>query len=182
MHLRTMSKFVILDRDGTINKDTGHTYRMEDLEILPGAIEGLQKFRDAGFKFIVVTNQAGIARGIFTLDDLNKFQTELSRHLEIHGIKIEKTYHCPHHPKFTGECLCRKPNIGLVRLAEKELKFDATESIIIGDKDSDIGLGKNCKAITVLIENNQYDNSVQPDFKARNLKHAFELLRTAKII
>lgn len=175
------SKFIILDRDGTINKDTGYTHKIEDLEILPDVIEGLQKFRDVGFKFIIVTNQAGIARSIFTLDDLNKFQAELSRQLEVHEIKIEKTYHCPHHPKFTGECLCRKPNTGLVKLAEKELGFDATESIVVGDKDSDIELGKNCKAITILIENGQYTNSVQPDFKANNLKHAFELLRTSKI-
>jgi len=175
-------KFLILDRDGVIIADRVYVHRIEDLEILPGVVKGLRKFRDASFKLIVVTNQAGIARGIYAVEDLNKFQTELLRRLEAKGIKIEKTYHCPHHPKFTGDCECRKPKAGMIRLAEKELDFDASNAIFIGDKDSDIELGKNCGGLTVLIENNQYQSSVKPDFKAKNLNHAFNLLKIAHII
>lgn len=174
-------KFLILDRDGVIIADKVYVHKIEDLEILPGAIEGLKKFQDAGFRFIVVTNQAGLARGIFTNEDLNKFQNELLKQLEMAGIKIEKIYHCSHHPKFTGDCECRKPNVGLVRLAEKEFGFDASNAIFIGDKDSDIELGKNCGGLTVLIENSQYPNSVEPDFKAKDLENAFEILTTAQL-
>lgn len=175
-------KFLILDRDGVIIADKVYIYRIEDLKILPEVISGLRKFRDAGFKFIIVTNQAGIARGIYTAEDLDKFQTELLRRLETKGIKIEKIYHCPHHPQFTGDCECRKPNVGIIRLAEKELDFDASNAIFIGDKDSDIQLGKNCGGLTVLIENNQYPNSVEPNFKATDLSRAFDLLKASHLI
>lgn len=175
-----MPRYIILDRDGTINKDTGHTYRVEDMAVLPGVIEGLIKFRNAGFRFIVVTNQAGIARNIFTLGDMHDFNTELLRILEIWNIKIDKIYFCPHHPQLTGECSCRKPKLGLVELAEKELGFKASHSIVIGDKDSDIELGKNCGALTVLIENSQYPSTINPDFKAKDINHAFELLKLSK--
>lgn len=174
-----MTRYLILDRDGTINRDTGYTYKIEDLEILPGVIEGLQKFRDTGFKFIIVANQAGIARKIFAPADLNNFNGELIRQLGADGIKIEKIYHCPHHPHFTGECLCRKPNTGLVGLAQKEHGFNSSSTIVVGDKDSDIELGKNCGALTILIENDQYLCATEPDLRARDINHAFELLKLA---
>lgn len=174
-----MSKFIILDRDGTIIEDRGYLHKNEDLKFLPGAIDGLKEFRDAGYRFIVVTNQAGIARGIFTPDQLDTFHNELIRQLRADGINIAKIYYCPHHPKFTAPCSCRKPGTEMVQRAAKEFKFDPADCIYIGDKDLDIELGKNCMGITVLIENNQYPNLIQPDFKAKDLKHAFELLKTA---
>ena len=177
-----MAKYIILDRDGIINEDIGYTHKIKDLRILPKVIEGLKKFRDAGFKFIAITNQAGIARGIYTQDDMEKFHNELRVRLAKSYIKIEKFYHCPHHPKLTGNCECRKPNTALVRLAEQEFDFKASESIFIGDKDSDVELGNNCKGTTVLIENDQYPNEIKPNFKAKNLSHAFDLLKSAKLI
>ena len=174
-------KFLILDRDGTIIEDRVYVHKIEDLQFLPGAIEGLRKFQNAGFKFIVVTNQAGLARGRFTIEDLNKFHNELLKQLRTSSIKIEKIYHCPHHPQFTGDCKCRKPKVGLVRLAEKEFGFDASNAIFIGDKDSDIKLGKNCRGLTFLIENSQYPNTIKPDFKAKDLDNAFDILTIAHL-
>lgn len=177
-----MSKFIILDRDGVLNKDTGYTHKIEDLEILPGTVEGLVKFRDAGWKFIVVTNQAGIARKMYCLEDAEKFNRELSDWLANYGIKIEKIYLCSHHPDITGPCSCRKPNTGLVKLAASEFGFNPADCVYIGDKDSDIKLGQNCGGTTVLIENNQYQNQILPDFKAKNLDHAFEIImKTAQL-
>ena len=155
-------KFLIIDRDGVLVSDKVYVHKIEDLEILPGVIEGLKKFQNAGFRFVVVTNQAGIARGLFTTEDMNKFNNELLRRLKAKGIKIEKIYHCPHHPEFSGNCECRKPNVGMARLAEKEFEFDASNAIFIGDKDSDTKLGKNCGGLTVLIKNGQYPNSIKP--------------------
>jgi len=177
-----MSKFIILDRDGTIIEDRGYIHKIEDLKFLPGAISGLKQFRDADCRFIIVTNQAGIARGIFTSDQLEIFHNEFIKQLKAKEINIDKIYHCPHHPEFTAKCNCRKPETDMVKLAAKEFEFNPANCIYIGDKDSDVGLGKNCMGITVLIDNGQYQNSVQPDFKARDLKHAFDLLKTAQII
>lgn len=182
MKLLKMSKFIILDRDGTIIEDKGYTHKIEDLKFLPDAINGLKQFRDAGYRFIVVTNQAGIARSILTTSQLNIFHNELIKQLRAEKINIEKIYHCPHHPQFTGTCNCRKPGTEMVQKAAKDFGFNPANCIYIGDKDSDIELGKNCKGATVLIENDQYTTTSQSDFKAKNLKHAFELLKTAGII
>lgn len=177
-----MAKFLILDRDGVLVKDKGYVHKIKDLELLPGVVEGLQKFRDAGYKFIVISNQAGIARKFYTRKDAERLNDKLKAVLASDGIALEKFYICPHHPDITGPCPCRKPEPGLVKLASKEFSIDLKESIFIGDKDSDIEFGKNCGSATVLIDNGQYTNSVQSDFKAKDLKHAFELLRTAKVI
>lgn len=177
-----MPKFIILDRDGTIIEDRGYIHKIEDLKFLPNAIRGLKRFRDAGCRFIIVTNQAGIARKLYALKDTETFNQELISKLAALGIKIEKIYICPHHPDFTGKCSCRKPETGLAKLASKEFNMNLKESIFIGDKDSDIELGKNCEGTTVLIGNGLHSNSVQPDFKAHDLNHAFELLKTVKIV
>ncbi len=175
-------KFLILDRDGTINIDKGYVYKTEDLEFLPGVIEGLKKFQSVGFKFIVVTNQAGIARNIYTEADMHRFHGQMMEELKRFGIKIELFLFCPHYPEFTGECACRKPKTGLIKSAEQKFGFNASEAIFIGDKDSDIELGKNCGGLTVLIQNDQYPNKVKPDFKARDLNHAFDQLREARLL
>lgn len=177
-----MSKYLILDRDGTINEDRGHVYKIEDLVILPGAIEGLKKFRNAGWKFIIVTNQAGIARGFYTLNDMHQFHRELRGALGENGIGIEAFYYCPHHPDITGKCECRKPKIKLVKDAARRFGFSEKECVVVGDKDSDIELGLNFGSTTIFIENRQYLNLVHPHFKAKNLNHAFELLKTAQLI
>lgn len=177
-----MSKFLILDRDGTINRDTGYTYKPEELEILPGVIDGLKKFRNIGYRFIVVTNQAGLVKGKFNLEQYHYFNEKLLEHLAAEGIRVEKIYHCPHHPEITGSCECRKPKTGMIAQASLDFGLNPANCIYIGDKDSDVELGKNCKGITVLIENNRHPNNSSPDFKARDLDHAFELLASANVI
>lgn len=182
MPSKITNKYILLDRDGVIIEDRGYVHKTKDLKFLPGAITGLRKFQSVGYKFIIITNQAGIARCLYTLKDAEQFNKMLLLRLAAKGIKIEKTYYCPHHPKFTGDCECRKPKVGMIRLAEKEFDFDASNAIFIGDKDSDTELGKNCGGLTVLIENNQYQSTVKPDFKAKDLNQAFNLLKAAHII
>jgi len=177
-----MPKFIILDRDGTIIKDEGYVHKIEDLEFLSGAISGLKRFRDAGCRFIIITNQAGIARGIFTSGQLDIFQNELLKQLTAEGISIDKIYYCPHHPDITGPCQCRKPKTKLLEEAAEKYGFSAEECIVIGDKDSDIELGLNFGSKTILIKNGQYENLVPPHFKARDLSHAFERLKKADLI
>ena len=97
-------------------------------------------------------------------------------------VKVEKIYHCPHHPEFTGSCDCRKPKTGMVQTASREFGFNPADCIYIGDKDSDTELGKNCGGVTVLIDNGQYRNIVPADFKAKNIEQAFELLKDSNAI
>ncbi len=175
-------KFLILDRDGTINLDKGYVYKVEDMEFLPGVVGGLKKFQNSGFKFIVITNQAGIARKIYAESDMHKFHDKMADELRKFGIEIEAFLFCPHHPDITGECICRKPKTGLIKSAEQRFGFNASKAIFIGDKDLDIELGKNCGGLTVLIENDRYPNEVKPDFKANSLSNAFDQLREAKLV
>ncbi len=177
-----MAKFLILDRDGTINEDRGYVYRIEEMVILPGVVEGLRKFRDAGWKFIVITNQAGIARKFYTLNDMHRFHRHMRGVLGENGIDIEAFQYCPHHPDITGNCQCRKPKTYLALETAQRFGFKLEDCIFIGDKDSDIQLGLNCGGITVLIENRQYPSQIKPHFKAKDIIQAFELLKTANLI
>lgn len=177
-----MNRYLILDRDGTIVEDKAYVHKIEDLVFLPDTIEGLLKFKKAGFKFIVITNQAGIARELYTQKDANTFNEELLLRLRTAGVNIEKIYFCPHHPKFTGDCECRKPKTLLVKQAQSELDFDSKQSIFMGDKDSDVELGINCGGITVRIINEQYPNTVKANYVAKNINDAFEILSKEGLI
>lgn len=172
-----MSKFLILDRDGTINEDKGYVYKIEDLVILPGVLEGLKKFKDAGWKFVIVTNQSGIARKFYTVNDMHRFHREIRFELAKEGIEIEAFAHCPHHPEINGNCHCRKPKTKLVEDLASRLGFSPQNCIFMGDKDSDIELGLKLGGTTVLINNWQYINSIKPDIEARDISHAFDLLK-----
>lgn len=170
------NKAVFLDRDGTINKDKRYVFQIEDLEILPGAVNGLKKLQALGYKLIVVTGQSGIARGYYTLQDAEKFDEELSRYLKGWGIIIEKFYRCPHHPDFTGECDCRKPKTGLVTEAAKEFDVDLRQSLFVGDKDSDVVLGQNCEGMTFWIRNDMYPLMTEPDYIVKNLEEMADIV------
>ena len=136
------NKFVLLDRDGVINVEKSYLHKIEDFEYEKNVVEGLLKLRDLGYKFAIITNQAGIARGYYTEEDYLKLQNFIEEDLLKKGIKIEKSYFCPHHPNVTGkygiECNCRKPNTGNFELAIKEFDFDVKNSFMIGDKITDL--------------------------------------------
>lgn len=134
---------VFLDRDGTINRDEGHTHRPEDLEFLPGVTDAIRAFNDAGRLVIVISNQAGVARGYYTPAHVDLFHDEMRRQLQACGAHIDAFYFCPHHPDgavsaFAISCDCRKPGTALLRAACAEWKIDRERSVMIGDKQSDI--------------------------------------------
>ena len=136
------NKFVLLDRDGVINIEKSYLHKIEDFEYEKNVVEGLLKLRDLGYRFAIITNQAGIARGYYTEEDYLKLQSFIEDDLFKKGIKIEKSYFCPHHPNVTGkygiECDCRKPNTGNFELAVKEFDIDVKNSFMIGDKITDL--------------------------------------------
>ena len=150
------NKFVLLDRDGVINVEKSYLHKIEDFEYEKNVVEGLLKLRDLGYKFAIITNQAGIARGYYTEEDYLKLQNFIEDDLMKKGIKIEKSYFCPHHPNVTGkygiECNCRKPNTGNFELAIKEFDIDVKNSFMIGDKITDLIPAEKLGIIPVLVK------------------------------
>ncbi|MCX8198086.1 MAG: HAD family hydrolase [Candidatus Micrarchaeota archaeon] len=142
-----MRKSVILDRDGTLVEDFGYAHKIEQLKILPGVVEGLRMLQN-DYMFFIITNQSGIGRGYYTVEDFHQFNNHLLGILEKEGIRIEKTYFCPH----VEGCDCKKPSTKYARQIEREFNVNLAESWVIGDHPSDVLMGKNagCKAIYVL--------------------------------
>ncbi|MBN1215396.1 MAG: HAD family hydrolase [Candidatus Lokiarchaeota archaeon] len=133
-------KAIILDRDGTLNEDQGYIHKIEDFKLLPGVIEGLNLVKDK-FLFFIISNQSGIGRGFYTVDDFWKFNNHLISKLKQNNIKIEKTYFCPH--KIEINCDCRKPKLKFIKDIVSEYKINLKESWVIGDHPSDAQLGIN---------------------------------------
>ena len=143
-----MEKAVFLDRDGTINEEVTYLFRPEDLVILPGAAQAIKKLRDHGFLILVVTNQAGIARGYYTEEQMHVLHQHLNRQLKKDGAWIDRFYYCPHHPDhgigaYKKACHCRKPDIGMFEMAQKEYDIDKSRSYMVGDKRIDVQAGHN---------------------------------------
>ena len=137
-----MKKALFLDRDGVINIDKGHVFRIEDFEFTPGIFDLCRKYRNKGYLIIVVTNQARIAKGICTEDDFQKLTVWMIGEFKKNGIGISKVYHCPHHPDITGPCDCRKPNPGMLLQAISDFDLDVSQCILIGDKETDLEAGR----------------------------------------
>lgn len=131
-----MNKVCFLDRDGTINIDKGYVHKKEDFEFIDGAIKGMKMLQEAGYKIIIITNQSGIARGIYTKEQFEMLQEYMYKELEKYDIVIDKTYYCPH----LGDCDCRKPKLKLFYDAINEFDIDINKSFAIGDKLRDLAI------------------------------------------
>jgi D-glycero-D-manno-heptose 1,7-bisphosphate phosphatase len=138
-----MKKAIFLDRDGVINKEINYLYKVDDFEFIEEIFEICHFYINHGFIIIVITNQAGIAKGLYTEEDFEYLTNWMIDEFSQKKIMIEKVYHCPHHPEYTGECDCRKPKPGMIFRACQEFDIDLTQSILIGDKRSDIDAGLN---------------------------------------
>jgi histidinol-phosphate phosphatase family protein len=140
---------VFLDRDGTINREVHHLSDPDQLELLPGAAEGMRALCSAGFKLVVVSNQSPIGRGMFTEDRLREINARLAEMLEAEGIGIAGWYWCPHAP-WEG-CTCRKPAPGMFWKARDEMGVILEESWMIGDRLADLNAGRQVGARTILV-------------------------------
>jgi len=149
-----MNKAVLLDRDGVINRERDdYTYRIEDFEILPDVVEALKTLMKKGYLLIIISNQGGIAKGVFTIADVEKMHAHMLNHFTKNGIKIEEIYYCPHHPEF-GNCICRKPDSLNVEKALARFNIDPDKSYFIGDKERDVLAGKKVGVEGILMESN----------------------------
>ncbi len=136
-----MKRAIFLDRDGVINVDRGYVSTIEAFEFVPHLFETLRHFQALGYLLIIVTNQSGIGRGYYTLEDFKKLSAWMLERLEEEGIEIDALYHCPHDPD--SGCGCRKPAPGMILEAIDTFGIDPQRSWMIGDKQSDIGAAKN---------------------------------------
>jgi len=141
--VNSKTKAAFLDRDGVINIDKSYVHKVEDFEFIDGVFEALKFLQDRGYLLIVVTNQSGIGRGYYSEEDFQILTSYMLKELKKNGIDIAKVYHCPHSPD--AKCECRKPAPKMLLDAKKEFDIDMQNSIMIGDKKSDIQVGKNAK-------------------------------------
>jgi D,D-heptose 1,7-bisphosphate phosphatase len=176
-----MNKAIFLDRDGTINVEKDYLYKIEDWEWIPKAIEAIKGFNDLGFYVIVVSNQSGIARGLYSKRNVDDLHNYVNEELKNSNAKIDEYYYCPHHPDFTGECNCRKPNIAMIEKAQNKYNINLKDSFFIGDRITDIetALNSNINPIFVLtgygkeeVENLKYKVPVVKD-----IFEAYELIK-----
>lgn len=139
---------IFLDRDGVINLDRAYVHRWEDFEFAPNAVRAMKMLIDAGSQIVVVTNQSGIARGMFSEEQYLALTEMIRNFLLAQGVPLLDVLYCPHHPKgsvpeYAIECTCRKPAPGLLLEAAMRHRIDLSASVIIGDKPSDIFAGRN---------------------------------------
>jgi D-glycero-D-manno-heptose 1,7-bisphosphate phosphatase len=135
-----------IDRDGVLNEDHGYVSRAEDFHWLPGAVPALARLQAAGYALVVVTNQSGIARGLYTQADFEALTAHMREQLRAEGVTLDAVESCPHLPTATVpayrmDCDCRKPKPGMILRAARALDLDLAASCLFGDKASDIAAG-----------------------------------------
>lgn len=148
MSTQALRRAIFLDRDGTLNEDLGYVHRPEDWRWLPGVAEALARFRAAGWRLVVVSNQSGLARGYFAPGDLARLERWVAGELAPLGAAPDAWYHCPHLPEITGPCACRKPLPGLILQACDDLGIEPGASWMLGDRLRDVaaGVAAGCRA------------------------------------
>ncbi len=134
---------VFLDRDGTVSEEVGYVNHIDRLRLLPRTAEAVRKINDSDFLAVLVTNQAGVARGYFKKTLVRRVHGRLQEMLARDGAHLDAIYYCPHHPTageppYRRDCSCRKPKPGMIEAAERDLEIDVARSFMVGDKHSDI--------------------------------------------
>lgn len=179
------AKAAFIDRDGVINEERHYVHRIEEFVLLPGVPEGLALLRNAGYRLVVITNQAGIARGFYDVPALERLHRHLRDLLAEHGVELDAIYFCPHHPQgsvpaMTVECECRKPAPGMLLQAARELDLDLAGSVLIGDKLSDIQAGVRAGVgRTAIVESG---HAIEPEARALADLIAADLLAAAEAL
>jgi D-glycero-D-manno-heptose 1,7-bisphosphate phosphatase len=169
----TARRFVLLDRDGTVNVERHYLAVADGVDLLPNAAAGLRRLRELGFGLVVVTNQSGIGRGYFDQSALDAVHRRLRELLQAEGVVLDGIYCCPHTEQ--AGCGCRKPRPGLALRAAADLGFDPAESFVIGDRPADIDLGRGLGVPTILVRTGygaESEKIVKADFVVGDLLEA----------
>lgn len=173
-----MKKAFFLDRDGVINKDFGYVHSWDRFELIDSTYDALKLIKENGYLIVIVTNQAGIARGYYSESDFFKLMEKFRFEARLRGVEIDGIYHCPHHPQgvvkgLSIECNCRKPKPGLITRAASDLKIDLLSSYLVGDNVSDIEAGIACNLKESLLIDSK------PNARAKNFCSLFEAVKFA---
>jgi D-glycero-D-manno-heptose 1,7-bisphosphate phosphatase len=181
---------VFLDRDGTITEERGYINHLDRVQVYPWAAEAICKLNRAERPVIVVTNQSGVARGVFTEDLLHQVHRKVAFELAAQKAKLDAIYYCPHHPEgrleaYRVKCQCRKPATGMVLDAARRFQIDLASSYVVGDSYRDMQLGFNAGAHTILVmtgygrgeyEHQRHRWDRLPDRVAENLLEAVDII------
>ena len=172
--------FAMLDRDGTIIVERHYLAEPRQVELIPGAADGLHRLVEMGFGLVVVTNQSGIGRGYFDRERVDLIHRRMSELLTAEGVRLDGIYFCPHRPE--DDCDCRKPRAGLIKTAAEELGFDPQAGVVIGDNVCDIELGRRIGATTLLVRTGYGAEvasraSVEPDVVVDDLSAAAQFIQ-----
>jgi D-glycero-D-manno-heptose 1,7-bisphosphate phosphatase len=147
---------VFLDRDGTLIEDVGYLGRAEQVHLFPWTVAAVKRLNEAGLPVVVTTNQSGVARGVLTEEAIADVHRHLSALLAAGGARIDAYYYCPHHPEGSVDryrlvCDCRKPGVGMVARAVRDLSLDPARSFVVGDTWLDVGLARAVGARGILV-------------------------------
>jgi D-glycero-D-manno-heptose 1,7-bisphosphate phosphatase len=181
-----MRRAIIMDRDGTVCEEVGYVNHVERLRLIAGSAEAVRQANRAGFQTVLVTNQAGVARGYMSEEIVGETHDRLRELLAEHDARMDGIYYCPHHPdvgssRYRRECDCRKPEPGMLLRARDEMGIDLGASYVIGDSIKDVQTAKRVGATAVLVltgygrgqvEHQSAEWTVRPDHVAENLLEA----------
>ena len=183
------SPAVFVDKDGTLVRDVPYNVDPDLIELAPGAAAGLSALAEAGYAIVVVSNQSGVARGLFSEAALAAVEQRLRDLLTAGDVTLAGFYYCPHHPQgrvreYAVACECRKPQPGMLLKAARDLQLDLTRSWMIGDILDDVEAGNRAGCRTVLIDNDhetewRWSPQRRPDGVVDTLKEAADLILTA---
>lgn len=174
-----MLRVAFLDRDGTINADHGYVHTWDQWEFLDGAISALRSLQVAGYRSAVVSNQSGVGRGLFTLDQVGQLHNTMRLHLARRGVTIDTIAICPHLPE--DDCQCRKPQRGLADVVERSLEspINYAQSWMIGDKPSDVEFARRIGTSSALIRSRYWDDDTldtNPDLIGESLYDVVQVI------
>lgn len=149
-----MNKALFLDRDGVLNRERGdYTFSIEDFEVLPDVAQALKIAKQKGYLLIVISNQGGVARGIFSQERVEVLHSILQQKLAETNVFLDEVYYCTHHD-MVGKCICRKPDSGMLEKAIARFDIDASRSVMIGDSPRDVAAAEKAGVKGIKIERN----------------------------
>lgn len=183
-----LSEFaVFIDRDGTINVDVDFLSSPSQLQLIPRSAEAIRELNDLGIAVVVITNQSGIARGLYTEDDLRRVHEAMDSELKKFGATVLEYLYCPHHPEeglppYRIECECRKPKPGMLKQAKQKYGFSLTRSFVVGDKCIDVQTGKAVGAVAIQVATGYGEREKQlcgneRDYYASDLYDAVQFIK-----
>ena len=181
-----MNRAVFIDRDGTISEEVGYVNHPSRFRLLPHSAEAVRMLNEAGWLAILVTNQAGVARGYFSEEMVEQVHGRLLTELKQEGARLDAIYYCAHHPTvgeppYRLDCDCRKPRPGLIHRAVSELDIDLTQSWMVGDRFGDVELARNANVHSAFVltgygrgewEHQRSSWTMKPEIVAENLLEA----------